>query len=144
MEQMRFMILRKADRNTEAGMVPGRRLLEDMGKYMEEMAQAGVLQSAEGLQASSKGVRIKFSDGKPQVLEGPFAERELISGFCIISVKSREEAVDWGKRWPAIDAQGGVELEIRQLHEAQDFGAEFTHELREQEQKLRDEIARNK
>ena len=138
---MRFMILRKADKNTEAGVMPNTRLLEAMGNYMQEMGQAGVLQSAEGLLASSKGVRIKFSSGKPRVVEGPFAEmKELIAGFCIIKVKSKEDAIEWGKRWPAIDANGGAELEIRQIHEAEDFGPEFTSELRGQERRLRDKI----
>jgi hypothetical protein len=141
-EGMRFMSLRKADRNTEAGTMPSKSLLEAMSKYMVAMGQAGALQSAEGLQSSSRGVRIKFSNGNPQLEEGPFAEmRELIVGFCIIQVKSKEEAVEWDRRWPAIDADGGVELEIRQIHEAEDFGAEFTKELREEEQKLREKIA---
>ena len=139
---MRFMILRKADKNTEGGTLPSKTLLEAMGKYMEEMGQAGVLQSAEGLQASSRGFRIKFSKGKPTLTAGPFADaKESIEGFCIIQVKSKEEALDWAKRWPAIDADGEVELEIRQIHEAEDFGADFTPELREREQKLRDKIA---
>src|SRR5215467_12479093 len=100
---MRFVILRKADKYTEAGTTPSQGVLEAMGRYMEEMGQAGVLQSAEGLQASSRGVRIKFSKGKPTVTDGPFAEtKELIAGFCIIQVESKEEAVEWGKRWPAI------------------------------------------
>jgi hypothetical protein len=138
---MRFMILRKADKNTEAGMTPSKSLLEAMGKYMEEMGEAGVLQSAEGLQASSRGVRVKFANGKPKVTEGPFAEtKELIAGFCIIQVKSKEEAIKWAERWPSIDAEGSVELEVRQLHEAEDFGEQFTPELREQEQRLRDAI----
>lgn len=138
---MRFMILRKSDKNTEAGMVPSKSLLEAMGKYMEEMGQAGVLQAAEGLQASSRGVRIKFSSGKPKLIEGPFADaKELIAGFCIIQVKSKEQAIKWAERWPSIDADGDVELEIRQVHEAEDFGDHFTPELQEQEQRLRDEI----
>ena len=139
---MRFMILRKADKNTEGGTPPSKALLEAMGKYMEEMGQAGVLQSAEGLQASSRGFRIKFSKGKPALTAGPFPEaKESIAGFCIIQAKSKEEALDWAKRWPAIDADGEVELEVRQIHEAEDFGADFTPELREREQKLRDKIA---
>ena len=142
---MRFMILRKEDKNTEGGTLPSKALLEAMGKYMEEMGQAGVLQSAEGLQDSSKGVRIKFSNGKPALTAGPFADaKESIAGFCIIQAKSKEEALDWAKRWPAIDADGEVELEVRQIHEAEDFGADFTPELREKEQKLRDKIAGNR
>jgi len=139
------MILRKADKNTEGGTLPSKALLEAMGNYMEEMGKAGVLQSAEGLQDSSKGVRIKFSNGKPALTAGPFADaKESIAGFCIIQAKSKEEALDWAKRWPAIDADGEVELEVRQIHEAEDFGADFTPELREQEQKLRDKIAGNR
>jgi len=139
---MRFMILRKADQNTEAGVPPSQSVMEAMGKYMEQMGQAGVLQSAEGLQASSRGVRMKFSNGKPKVTDGPFAEtKELIAGFCIIQVKSQEEAIKWGERWPAMDSDGSVELEIRQIHEAEDFGAEFTPELRENERELRNKIA---
>src|SRR5215831_13753294 len=105
MQAMRFRILRKADQNTEAGVPPSQSVMEAMGKYMEEMGQAGVLQSAEGLQASSRGVRMKFSNGKPKVTDGPFAEtKELIAGFCIIQVKSQEEAIKWGERWPAMDS----------------------------------------
>lgn len=139
---MRFMILRKADRNTEAGKTPSKSLLEAMGRYMEEMGQAGVLQSAEGLRPSSQGVRVKFSDGKPNLIEGPFPDASgVLAGFCIIQVKSREEAIEWAKRWPSIDADGGVELEVRRVEEAEDFGAEFTPELREREQKLREKIS---
>jgi hypothetical protein len=139
------MILRKEDKNTEGGTLPSKALLEAMGKYMEEMGQAGVLQSAEGLQDSSRGVRIKFAKGKPALTPGPFADaKESIAGFCMIQVNSKEEALDWAKRWPAIDADGEVELEVRQIHEAEDFGADFTPELREKEQKLRDKIAGNR
>src|SRR3979409_1043369 len=101
---MRFMILRKADKKTEAGVMPSEALLAAMGKYMEEMVKAGVLLSGEGLQPSSKGARVKFLGGKPVVLDGPFAEtKELIGGFCMIQVKSKWEAIDWVKRWPALD-----------------------------------------
>lgn len=138
---MRFMILRKADENTEAGVMPGKALLEAMEAYLEEMGRAGVLLSAEGLQASSKGIRIRFMDGRPKVTEGPFNEiGELIAGFCIIEVKSKEEAIDWGKRWPASDANGGAALEVRQIHEPEDFGAELTPDLRERERTLREGI----
>jgi hypothetical protein len=142
---MRFMILRKADRNTEAGVMPSERLLAAMGKYMEEMVKAGVLLSGEGLQPSSKGVRVKFSGGKPKVTNGPFGKAEdLVAGFCMIQVKSKEEAIDWIKRWPALDGDGEAEIEIRQLFEAEDFGAEFTPELREQEERMRAQVAAKK
>src|SRR5581483_5954876 len=102
---MRFMILRKADEETEAGALPDEELLTAMGKYMEEMANAGVLLGGEGLKPTSQGVRVHFSGGKPTVLDGPFAEtKELIAGYCLIQVKSREEAIEWVKRWPPIDA----------------------------------------
>ena len=138
---MRFMILRKADQTTEAGVLPGEKLLAAMGKYMEEMGKAGVLLAAEGLQPTSKGVRVKFSGGKPAILDGPFAEtKELIAGFCLIQVKSKGEAVEWVRRWPAIDSDGNVEIEIRQVFEADDFGPEFTPELREAEARLRAQV----
>ncbi len=137
---MRFMILRKADRNTEAGVLPTEGLLAAMGKYMEEMNKAGVLLSGEGLQPSSKGTRVKRTGTKVSVTDGPFPEtKELIGGFCIIEVKSKQEAIDWIKRWPAED--GDVELEIRQLFEAEDFGADFTPELREAEERMRADAA---
>lgn len=138
---MRFMILRKADKDTEAGVMPSEPLLAEMGKYMEELAKAGVLLGGEGLQPSNKAVRIKFSGGKPTVIDGPFTEvKELIAGYMVIQVKSKEEAVEWMKRWPALDANGGLELEIRQLFEAEDFGEEFTPELRENEERLRAQL----
>ena len=139
---MRFMIIRKADKDTEAYVMPTERLLAEMGKYMEEMANAGVLLAGEGLHPTSKGSRVKFSGGKPSVIDGPFAEtKELIAGYSMIQVKSQEEAVEWVKRWPALDGDGDVELEIRQVFEAEDFGAEFTPELREQEERLRAQVA---
>jgi hypothetical protein len=140
------MILRKADKDTEAGVLPTQELLAAMGKYMEEMVSAGVMLSGDGLQPSSKGARVKFSGGKPTVIDGPFAEtRELIGGFCIIQVKSKAEAIEWMKRWPSIDGHGELELEIRQMFEAEDFGPEFTPELREAEDRMRTEMeARNK
>jgi hypothetical protein len=139
---MRFMILRKADRNTEAGALPNQELLAAMGQYMEDMARAGILLAGEGLRPTSEGVRIKFSRGKPTVTDGPFAEaKELIAGWSIIQVNSMEEAIEWVKRWPRIDGDGGVELEIRRLYEADDFGAEFTPELREKEERLRARVA---
>jgi hypothetical protein len=139
---MRFMIIRKADKDTEAYVMPTERLLAEMGKYMEEMANAGILLAGEGLHPSSKGSRVKFSGGKPSVIDGPFAEtKELIAGYSMIQVNSRDEAIEWAKRWPALDGDGDVELEIRQVFEAEDFGAEFTPELREQEERLRAQVA---
>lgn len=135
---MRFMIIRKADKATEAGEMPSEELLTAMIKYNEEMIQAGVMLAGEGLQPSAKGARIKFAGGKPTVLDGPFAEtKELIAGFTMIQVKSKQEALEWVKRWPPLDANGGVELELRQVFEAEDFGDELTPELRETEERLR-------
>ena len=135
---MRFMIIRRADQDTEAGKLPSGELLAAMMQYNEELVKAGVMLQGEGLQPTSKGARVKFSGGKPAVLDGPFAEtKELIAGFSIFRVNSKEEAIEWVKRWPAIDAGGEVEIEIRQIFEAEDFGPEFTPELREQEERLR-------
>ncbi|MFA4965050.1 MAG: YciI family protein [Thermoleophilia bacterium] len=138
---MRFMILLKADKSTEAGTLPDEKLLAAMGKYNEELANAGVLRAGEGLQPSSKGARVKFSGGERTVADGPFPEAEgLIAGFWIFDVKSREEAIEWVKRCP--DPLGGeAEIEIRQVFEAEDFGAEFTSELREAEERLREKLA---
>ncbi|MEA2299277.1 MAG: hypothetical protein QOF77_2213 [Solirubrobacteraceae bacterium] len=139
---MRFMIIRKADADTEASVMPSEELLTAMGAYMEELAKAGVLLAGDGLHPSAKGSRIKFSGGKPTVTDGPFAEtKELVAGFSMIEVKSREEAIEWTKRWPALDGGGEVELELRQVFEAEDFGEEFTPELREAEDKLRTQLA---
>jgi hypothetical protein len=138
---MRFMILRKADKQTEAGVMPTKNLLDQMGKYMEAMVEAGVLLSGEGLQPTSKAARVKFSAGKPTVTDGPFTEtKELVAGYAIIQVKSRQEAIDWVKRWPAVDGDGNVELEVRQLFEAEDFGEEFTPEMRDHEERLRAQL----
>src|SRR4051812_19560042 len=138
---MRFMIIRKADRETEAGVLPSEGLLAAMGAYMEEMGKAGVLLAADGLHASSKGARVQFSKGKPAVIDGPFAEtKELIAGYCVIQVKSRDEAIEWVKRWPALDGNGEAVIEIRQIFEAEDFGPEFTPELREAEDRLREKL----
>jgi hypothetical protein len=135
---MRFMIIRKADKETEAGVLPSTELLAAMMKYNEELVKAGVMLQGEGLQASSKGARVKFSKGKPTVIDGPFNEaKELIAGFTMIQVKSKEEAIEWVKRWPALDGHGEVEIEIRQVFEADDFGPELTPEIRKQEQRLR-------
>jgi hypothetical protein len=134
----------KADKNTEAGVMPSEKLLAEMGKYNEELAKAGVLLAAEGLQPSSKGARVKFSGEKRTVIDGPFTEaKELIAGFWLIQVKSKEEAIEWVKRCPN-PLEGESEIEIRQVFEADDFGPEFTPELREQEERLRAQIAPNK
>ena len=136
---MRFMVLVKADKNSEAGVLPDEKLLAEMGKFNEELVKAGVMLAGEGLQASSKGARVKFSKGKKTVIDGPFAEtKELVAGFWLWQVRSRAEAIEWLKRAPFEDA----EVEIRQVFEADDFGAEFTPELREQEERLRAQVAR--
>jgi hypothetical protein len=139
---MRFMILRMADKNTEAGAVPNKGLFAAMGQYMDEMAKAGVLLAGDGLQPSAKGARVKFAGGRPTVIDGPFTEaKELIAGFAMIDVKSKEEAIEWVRRWPALDADGAVELEIRQVYEAADFGEEFTPDMREHEERMRAALA---
>lgn len=139
---MRFMVLRLADKDTEASVMPSEELLTAMGKYMEELAKAGVLLGGEGLHPSSRGARVEFHGGKPTVIDGPFTEaKELIAGYTMLQVKSEEEALEWVKRWPALDAGGNVRLEIRRVFEAEDFGAEFTPEAREREDRLRAELA---
>jgi hypothetical protein len=141
---MRFMVLLKADKSTEAGVLPSTELLAEMGKYNEELVKAGVLLAGEGLQPSSKGARVKFSGKKRTVIDGPFAEtKELIAGFWLIQVKSKEEAIEWVKRCPN-PLEGEAEIEIRQVFEAADFGEAFTPELREQEEDLRAQIAKNR
>jgi hypothetical protein len=138
------MIIRRADRDTEAGVMPSEQLLSDMMKYNEQMVNAGVMLQGEGLQPTSKGALVKFHGGKPTVIDGPFAEaKELIAGFSMLRVNSREEAIEWVKRWPASDANGEVAIEIRQVYEAEDFGEEFTPELRAQEDRLRAQAASN-
>jgi hypothetical protein len=135
---MRFMILVKATKNSEAGVMPSEKLLREMGKYNEELAQAGVLLAGEGLQPSSKGARVRFSGDKRTVIDGPFAEtKELIAGFWLWQVKSKEEAIEWVKRCPNPFAGMESEIEIRQVFEADVFGAEFTPEMREQEERVR-------
>ena len=135
---MRFMILVKADKDSEAGVMPDEKLLTEMGKYNEELVKAGVMLAGEGLHPSSKGVRIRYSGSKPTVVDGPFSEtKELVAGFWLIQVKSREEAIEWLKRAPF---RGG-EVEIRQVFETEDFGEALTPELREQEERLRREAA---
>jgi hypothetical protein len=134
------MVLVKADKNTEAGVMPSEKLLADMGKYNEDLAKAGVLLAAEGLHPSAKGARVKFSGPTRSVVDGPFEQtRELVCGFWMLQVKSKEEAIEWVKRCPN-PMEGETEIEIRQVFEADDFGAEFTPELRESEQRLRDRI----
>ncbi len=138
---MRFMVLVKADKNSEAGALPDEKLLTAMGKFNEELVKAGVMLAGEGLQPSSKGARVKFSGEKRTVIDGPFTEaKELIAGFWIWQVKSKQEAIEWLKRAPF---DGGTEVEIRQVFEAEDFGAEFTPELREQEERQRAQVAAN-
>lgn len=138
---MRFMVMVKADKNSEAGVMPSEQLLAEMGKYNEELVRAGVLLAGEGLQPSSKGARVRFSGNKRTVIEGPFPEtKDLVAGFWLLQVKSKEEAIEWVKRCPN-PMPGESEIEIRQVFEAEDFGAEFTPELRGQEQRLRAEIA---
>src|SRR5713226_6228992 len=134
---MRFMILVKADKNSEAGVLPDEKLLTEMGKFNEELVKAGVMLAGEGLQPSSKGARVKFSGSKRTVIDGPFAEtKELIAGFWLWRVKSKQEAIEWVKRCPNPMPGTESEIEIRQVFEAEDFGAEFTPELREQEERI--------
>jgi hypothetical protein len=137
---MRFMILIKADKNSEAGALPDEKLLTEMGKFNEELVKAGVMLAGEGLHPSSKGARVKFSGAKRTVIDGPFAEtKELIAGFWLWQVKSKEEAIEWVKRCPN-PMSGESEIEIRQVFEASDFGDEFTPELREAEERMRAQI----
>src|SRR2546428_11801793 len=138
---MRFMVMVKANKDSEAGVLPDQKLLTEMGKYNEELVKAGVLLAAEGLQPSSKGARVKFSGTKRTVIDGPFTEaKELIAGFWLIQVKSKQEAIEWVKRCPN-PFEGESEIEIRQVFEADDFGAELTPELRAQEHRLRAQLA---
>src|SRR6266566_6514368 len=139
---MRFMVIVKANKDSEAGVMPKQKLLADMGKFNEELVKAGVMLAAEGLQASSKGKRVKFSGPKPTVTDGPFAEtKELIAGFWLWQVRSMDEAVEWLKRAPF---GGGTEIEIRPVFEAEDFGAAMTPELRAQEDRLRAQIGNSR
>ncbi len=139
---MRVMVIVKASKDSEGGVMPSKKLLTEMGKFNEELAQAGVMLAGEGLQPSSKGVRVAFSGDQRTVMDGPFAEtKELIAGFWLWQVKSMEEAIEWVKRCPNPHADGGV-VEIRPLFEAADFGSEFTPELREQEDRIRAKLAR--
>jgi hypothetical protein len=136
---MRFMVIVKASPESEAGILPSTEILAAMGKYNEELAKAGIILAGEGLHPSSKGVRVKFSGANRTVTDGPFTEtKELIAGFWLWQVRSREEAIEWLKRAPF---DGGTEIELRQVFEAEDFGENFTPELRAQEQRVRDEAS---
>ena len=141
---MRFMVIVKATKESEAGVMPSTQLLTEMGKFNEELVKAGVMLAGEGLQPSSKGARVRFSGKTCTVIDGPFAEtKELIAGYWLWQVKSKEEAIEWVKRCPN-PMPGESEIEIRQVFEADDFGAEFTPELRAQEERLRAETTKKK
>lgn len=140
---MRFMIIIKATRDSEAGVMPDEKLLAEMGKYNEELVKAGIMLAGEGLHPSAKGARVRFSGDQRTVIDGPFAEtKELIAGFWLWQVKSKQEAIEWLKRCPHPFPGTDAEVEIRQVFEAEDFGAEFTPELREQEERLRAQVAK--
>jgi hypothetical protein len=140
---MRFMVMVRANRQYEAGMLPDEKLMADMGRFNEELVKAGVMLAGEGLQPSAKGARVRFSGDKRTVVDGPFAEtKELIAGYWLWQVESREEAIEWAKRSPNPFPGQESEIEIRQLFEAEDFGEEFTPELRAQEARLRKEMAK--
>ena len=142
---MRVMVIVKATKNSEAGVMPSEKLLADMGKFNEELVKAGIMLAGDGLHPSSKGKRVRFSSGKKSVIDGPFAEtKELVAGFWIWQVKSIEEAVEWVRRCPDPMPGEESEIEIRPLFEAADFGEEFTPELRAQEERLRTEIERKR
>ncbi|HKW75266.1 MAG TPA: YciI family protein [Terriglobales bacterium] len=137
---MRVMVIVKANKDSEAGILPSREILAAMGKFNEQLVNAGIMLAGEGLHASSKGKRVKFSGANRTVTDGPFAEtKELIAGFWLWKVKSMDEAVEWLKRAPF---DGGTEIEIRRVFEAEDFGKEFTPELRQQEERLREKAGR--
>ncbi|MDM0074231.1 YciI family protein [Variovorax sp. J2P1-59] len=139
---MRFMVIVKASKDSEAGVMPSEAMLTAMGKYNEELVKAGVMLAGEGLQASSKGARVRFSGKQRTVIDGPFSEtKELIAGFWLWQVRSKDEAIEWLKRAPF---DGGEEVELRQVFEMEDFGAELTPELREQEKRLAAELAARK
>jgi len=140
---MRFMVMVKANADSEAGVLPSEEMLAAMGAYNEELVKAGVLLAAEGLQPSSRGARVRFSGSKRSVIDGPFAEtKELIAGFWLIQVKSREEAIEWVKRCPN-PMEGESEIEIRQVFDQDDFGEALTPELREQENRIGEQMAKN-
>ena len=140
---MRFMIIVKASKDSEAGKMPSQELLTAMGKYNEELVKAGIMLAGEGLQPSSKGARVRFAGDKRIVTDGPFTEtKELVAGFWLWQVKSKEEAIEWVKRCPNPMPGTEAEIEIRQVLEAEDFGAEFTPEERSREERLRAEMAK--
>jgi hypothetical protein len=142
---MRFMVIVKASKESEAGVMPTTKALAEMGKFNEELVKAGVLLAAEGLRASAKGARVKFSGTKRTVIDGPFAEtKELVAGFWILQLRSQEEAVEWIKRVPNIFPDGEMEIEIRQVSEAEDFGEAFTPELRDKEKDLERKVGKHK
>ena len=139
---MRVMVIVKANKESEAGVMPNTKMLTEMGKYNEQLANAGIMQAGEGLQPTSKGKRIRFAGGERTVLDGPFAEtKELIAGYWLWKVKSMDEAVEWLKKAPF---DGGTELEIRPIFDAEDFGAEYTPELRRQDEAIREQITGKK
>ena len=141
---MRFMVMVKATRDSEAGAMPSEQLLAEMGRYNEELVKAGIMLAGEGLHPSSKGARVRFSGRERTVIDGPFAEtKELVAGYWLWQVKSLEEAIEWVKRCPN-PMPGDSEIEIRQVFEAEDFGADFTPELREREERLREQITSRK
>jgi len=141
---MRFMVIVKATSDSEAGVLPDEKLLADMGKYNEELVKAGVMLAGEGLHPSSKGARVRFSGDKRTVIDGPFSEtKELVAGFWIFQVSSKEEAIEWVKRAPNPHPGTETEVEIRQVFEAEDFGEEFTPELRAQEERIVRQAAEN-
>ena len=141
---MRVIVMVKATKDSEAGVMPSHELLAAMGKYNEELVKAGVMLAGEGLQPSSKGARVRFNGAKRTVIDGPLAEtKELVAGFWLWQCRSKEEAIEWAKRCPNPFPEGESEIEIRQVFEAEDFGAEFTPELREQEQRVAEQAAAN-
>jgi hypothetical protein len=141
---MRVMVLVKATKDSEAGVLPNEKLLTEMGKYNEELVNAGVMLAGEGLHPSSKGARVRFSGATRTVIDGPFAEtKELVAGYWLWQVKSMDEAIEWLKRCPSPSPGVESEVEIRQIFEAEEFGAEFTPKLREQEERLRTQMAEN-
>jgi hypothetical protein len=135
---MRFMVMVRANKDTEAGVMPSTEMLAAMGKFNEEMVKAGIMLAGEGLHPSVRATRLKFSGATPTVIDGPFSASELVCGFWMLQAKSKDEVLDWMKRAPF---DGGAEIEIRQIFEAEDFGAEFTPEMREAEERLRAEVA---
>ncbi len=136
---MRFMVIRKADEETEAGVLPDQKLLDAMGRYNEELIKAGVMLSGDGLMPSDKGAKVQFSGNRTTVIDGPFAEtKELVAGYTIIEVDSLADAIEWVKKWPVEDGHGNADIEIRQIAEADDFGEAMTDENREHTRGLRD------